>query len=295
MRILILFLLASLLSCDRSSQVPSSGPTVGRVASADGVAIAYEVKGDREPALVFVHGWAGHRKEWVPQMEDFSDSHMVVTVDLAGHGESGDTREAWTMGAFGEDVAAVVRILSIERVVLIGHSMGTAVILEAAKRLPHETVALIPVDMLHNVEDSYSSEQIEGMVNNFMPRLAEPTRENLSVWFGSGVDSTLINEYIDYCKASSQRGWEESLREVLSWASTEQLSVLQEIEVPVYSINADRPVTDVELARRYVEYFDVRIIEGVGHSIHWEVPDEFNRVLGEVLGELLHDRERELN
>ena len=126
-------------------------------------------------------------------------------------------------------------------------------------------------------------------------QFAEPTREGLSIWFGPGVDSTLIDEYADYCKESSQRGWEESLREVLSWVSDEQLSVLQETEVPVYCINSDHTATDLELARRYVESFDVRIIEGVGHSIHWEVPAEFNRVLSEVLGELLQDGAQELD
>ena len=48
----------------------------------------------------------------------------MVAVDLGGHGESGMGREHWTMEAFGDDVAAVVRGLGLERVILVGHSMG---------------------------------------------------------------------------------------------------------------------------------------------------------------------------
>jgi pimeloyl-ACP methyl ester carboxylesterase len=187
------------------------------------------------------------------------------------------------MGAFGEDVAAVVKQLGIKKAVLIGHSMGTPVILEAAQRFPQETVALIPVDMLHNVESTYAEGQIEDMAEEFMASLNNPTHESLEIWFRPSVDPTLVDAYIEYCNSVSQVGWEESLREVLAWVSNDQLEVLQETTAPVHCINADRPVTDVEMARKYVRPFDVTVIAGVGHSIHWEVPNEFNRVLEEVL------------
>jgi len=59
-----------------------------------------------------------------------------VSLDLAGHGESGLGRRAWTMPAFGEDVVAVAEKLGLEDVVLTGHSMGGDVIVEAARRMP---------------------------------------------------------------------------------------------------------------------------------------------------------------
>ena len=70
----------------------------------------------------------------------------VVSIDLAGHGESGLERKSWTIEAFGGDVAAVVKKLGLKRVILIGHSMGGDVIAEAARQLPGQTVGLIMVD-----------------------------------------------------------------------------------------------------------------------------------------------------
>jgi pimeloyl-ACP methyl ester carboxylesterase len=56
----------------------------------------------------------------------------VVAIDLAGHGESGVGRKAWTMPTFGDDLVAVVERLALADAVLIGHSMGGDVIVEAA-------------------------------------------------------------------------------------------------------------------------------------------------------------------
>jgi pimeloyl-ACP methyl ester carboxylesterase len=222
-------------------------------------------------------------------MAHFSSSHTVVAIDLAGHGESGDDREMWTMKAFGEDVAAVARELGLTNVVLIGHSMGTPVILEAALQMPNEIVALVPVDMLKNVEVSYSPDQINRMVENYMAGMENPTLESLGGWFTSRMDSAVINNYVRYCQDSAQQhsiAWEQSLREVFAWMSNEQLGVLAEISTPVICINSARPTTDLETARKYAQSFDVRVIEDVGHSIHWEVPDEFNQVLEGILATL---------
>lgn len=277
-----------LLSCT-PPEIPLGGPISGTATSSDGVSIAYEVQGEGEPALVFIHGWAGYRQEWAPQMAHFSSSHKVVAIDLAGHGESGDNRAAWTMKAFGEDVAAVARQLELTNAVLIGHSMGTPVILEAALQMPNEVVALVPVDVLKNVERTYSQDRIDAMAENYMAGMANPSHESLGGWFTAKMDSAVINSYVRYCQDSAEQhwtAWEQSLREVFAWFSTDQLRVLSEIDAPVICINSARPTTDLEMARKYVSSFDVREIEDVGHSIHWEVPDQFNQVLEEILATL---------
>ncbi|MDH5743438.1 MAG: alpha/beta hydrolase, partial [Candidatus Aminicenantes bacterium] len=57
---------------------------------------------------------------------------------------------AWTMEAYGEDVVAVVNKLKLQEVILVGHSMGGYVILEAARRLPERIIGLVGVDTLND-------------------------------------------------------------------------------------------------------------------------------------------------
>jgi len=114
--------------------------------SPDSIRIAYDVRGDGIPALIFVHGWSCDRSYWKNQVVSFSKNFKVVTVDLAGHGESGLGRKSWTIEAFGSDVVAVVKKLGLKRVMLIGHSMGGDVIAETARQLPGIVVGLIMID-----------------------------------------------------------------------------------------------------------------------------------------------------
>jgi pimeloyl-ACP methyl ester carboxylesterase len=119
--------------------------------SPDGVPIHYETHGAGAPALVFVHGWTCDRSYWEQQMGHFAQQHQVVAINLAGHGDSGLSRKAWTIPAFGEDVVAVVEKLGLEQVVLIGHYMGGPVIIEAARRMPDRVVGLVGADTYRNI------------------------------------------------------------------------------------------------------------------------------------------------
>ncbi|MGD9159180.1 MAG: alpha/beta hydrolase [Desulfobacteraceae bacterium] len=82
--------------------------------------------------MAFVHGWSYDSRYWQNQVPVFSKKYRVVVVDLAGHGHSGMSRINYRMSYFGEDVKAVTEAVGSKQVILIGHSMGGAVIVEAA-------------------------------------------------------------------------------------------------------------------------------------------------------------------
>ncbi len=75
-----------------ASVAAASGSTVGTVPSADGVPIRYEVAGQGSPAVVFVHCWTCDRHFWDHAAARLARDHRVVTLDLAGHGDSGRER-----------------------------------------------------------------------------------------------------------------------------------------------------------------------------------------------------------
>jgi len=88
--------------------VAQAQPKSEVVAAADGVPIHYSVTGKGEPALVFIHCWTCNRTFWENQVAEFSKTYRVVTIDLPGHGESGQGRKTWSVESFGDDVKTVV-------------------------------------------------------------------------------------------------------------------------------------------------------------------------------------------
>ena len=161
-----------LASCQQAPEQQFEWVT-GSVRSADGVPISYQMAGDGPVSVVFVHGWLCDRDYWKEQLDYFAQVHRVVALDLAGHGDSGLNRDEWTLPAFGEDVAAVINALGLERVVLVGHSMGGPVIVEAARIAPQEVIGLVAVDALQNPD-------APGMTLDAMQRFLAPFEESFS-------------------------------------------------------------------------------------------------------------------
>ena len=104
------------------------------VTTSDGVALAYDDVGSGDP-IVLVHGITDRRDDWRPIVDRLSATHRCVTLDLRGHGESGDADD-YSALAMATDVVAVVDALALDRPMLIGHSLGAMVATAAALRAP---------------------------------------------------------------------------------------------------------------------------------------------------------------
>jgi pimeloyl-ACP methyl ester carboxylesterase len=106
--------------------------------------------GQGAPALVFVHGFACTHEDWRAQLDHFQRTHEVVACDLRGHGKTPGRPHECSIEHYGGDVAALVNNLELERVVLIGHSMGCRVVLEAARLVPDKVAGIVLVDGSRN-------------------------------------------------------------------------------------------------------------------------------------------------
>ena len=258
------------------------------VTAADGVPVKFSVKGEGEPTLIFVHGWSADRTSWDAQVEHFSGKYRTVAVDLPGYGESGNTRDDWTMEMYGRDIAAIIQQLEADEAILIGHSMGGFAIVVAARVLPEKIIGLVPVDVFHDVERKLTSERIDEWIARNMAFVSNPTEEIIGSAYKIENDTTAIRRIIEKLTSSPKIGWEESLRDALDWTTNDLTNALTDLKVPIVCINSDRFPMKLETARKYTPMFDVKIVEGVGHGVMTEAPDEFNRLLGEIIEEFKH-------
>jgi len=259
-------------------------PTLGTVKSSDGVDIRYEVEGSGAPAIVFVHGWSCDRSYWRPQIDHFAKFHQVVAIDLAGHGESGLTRKEWTMAAFGADVRAVLEALDLRGAVLVGHSMGGPVILEAARLAPDRVAALVPVDTLAEVENRMSPEAREGFLAPIRADFGAATDGFVRQFmFTPRSDPKLIDRIAgDMAKAPP----EVAIPAMESLFSYDEAAALARVTIPVRLLNADNFPTDLAAARRHKPDVELTVMPRVGHFLMAEVPEEFNRLLARAVREL---------
>ena len=279
-------LLAGLLLAAAPPQVPgkqADAPTRGTVKSPDGVDIHYEVAGTGSPAIVFVHGWSCDRSYWSAQVEHFAKSHRVVAVDLGGHGESGLGRKDWTMAAFGADVCSVLEAVDIRGVVLVGHSMGGPVVLEAARLAPGRVAVLVPVDTLFDVGHRWSPEEREGYLGQFRADFRTATDGFARQMFRAHSDPKLIDRIAADMAAAPPEVAISAMENLFSY---DEAAALASVEAPLRLLNADKWPTDLEAARRHKPDVELTVMPRVGHFLMAEDPDEFNRLLARAVREL---------
>jgi pimeloyl-ACP methyl ester carboxylesterase len=93
-----------------------------------------------------VHGFACAHADWHFQIEEFRKSREVVALDLRGHGATPGRPEECSIEHYGGDVAALVGSLELAPAVLVGHSMGCRVVLEASRLALERVAGIVLID-----------------------------------------------------------------------------------------------------------------------------------------------------
>ena len=222
---------------------------------------------------MFVHGWSCDRSDFSSQLGRW----QVVRVDLAGHGSSGLERSDWTIASFGQDVAAVVGSLGLRRVVLVGHSMGGDVVLDAALRLRGLVCGIVWVDVYDRLGGGRSLEEVEERLAPFYASFGPAVEAFVRGLFAPSADPALVSRTVARMASAPPSIALPCLR--AAWnAHTIVPGALRELGLPVVSISpAD---ADCDLDSYGIE---VVRMAGVRHFPHLENPAEFNRVLSAIV------------
>ncbi|MEO0614773.1 MAG: alpha/beta hydrolase [Pseudomonadota bacterium] len=280
----ILFALGIIASLTACASTPAASS--GEARAGDGAAIAWSRTGAGDTALVFIHGWSCNSAFWREQVDAFAADYTVVTLDLPGHGKSSGDREPWRVADYGADVATVADELGLERVVLIGHSMGGLVALRAAAELEGHALAVIAADALHDAEIRYTEEQAAPAIAAFGADYAGSMRGMFTGMAGPQIDSELAAWIANQGAASRP---EVGIGLFANYTEIDATVWFREAGVPVRAINAAAggmtPPTRITSNRQYAD-FDATILDGVGHFLQLEAPERFNAALRSTLTEL---------
>lgn len=275
------FLLLLLLTFG-STQANTEWPHM--VLSKDGTPISYEVYGAGEPTLIFVHGWSCDARYWRAQLPHFSKKHRVVVLDLAGHGHSGTLRTRFTIGAFGEDVQAVTEATGNQRVILIGHSMGGSVIVEAARLLPDRVIGLIGIDTLEDIEYPMTAEELKNMIAPLETDFRTGSRKFIESMIYSQTDPQLREWILSDVSAAPPGIALSSMKEMMTqYVTCEAAKVFEKVRIPVVTVNGDLWPINYEANRRHMFSFDAIVLKNADHFLMMDRPQEFNRALEKAI------------
>ena len=275
-----------IISCQMQPGINQLLVEEGDAASADGIPIHYKLYGKGDVSLVFVHDWCTNMKYWDEQIPSYGVNFKVVTLDLAGHGQSGTGRTAWTMEAFGQDVAAVVEKLGLQNVVLIGHGMGGPVILEAAKLIPGRAIGLVGADSFTDLYMKGIDEvKVQLAITPYRENYQEQIREHVRLtWFSPNSDHDLMSKIILDMIQTPKEVALGSLEELLRYDAAESF---KQVQLDVRGVQTTHMDVSYEVTQAHAKSIWVEYLDGLGHFIMLEDSEAFNRHLANYINEFV--------
>jgi pimeloyl-ACP methyl ester carboxylesterase len=158
--------------------------TERRIALGDGAQTTVETWGERGPLVLCVHGMTSSRRSW-GRLADYLDGRFrVAAYDQRGHGDSAHVTGPMSLERGILDAAEVAGALDEPIDLLVGHSWGGAVAIEAGTRVPVVRVASID-PMIRQVDSSWYAEFLDELRESFALQ-------------GEARDATIRIDYADW-------------------------------------------------------------------------------------------------
>ncbi len=247
----------------------------------DGVALAYTEAGSGAPPMLLVHGWTCDHSYFQPQFEHFSGSHRTVAVDLRGHGASDKPEQEYTADLFADDLAYLIGTLGLEKPVVIGHSMGGAIVLALAQRHPELPGAIVMVDGAA-VPAHGTAEGVQPFVDGlYSPAYREVQRAFVEgALFDPTDDPALRERVVREMTAVPQHVTASCIKNLVAY---DWEAAARACTVPALNVVAARPIQDVQLTRELMPNLVHGQTVGAGHFLQLLVPEQLNAMIDRFL------------
>jgi pimeloyl-ACP methyl ester carboxylesterase len=294
---LSLLLLLSMTLWAFGQGTPDSLSTPSKKVKISGVNVHF-VEAGNGPPILFLHGLGGSWRDWSANLPAFAAEYRVLAMDFPGFGESDKPEVQYSIEWLADVVEKFLQEKEIDRVTLVGHSMGAVVALDVASRPKSRVNKLVITDAVGIGDKS------EFLAYSMSKKIMGPDTE----W--EFVESLLKNQFramaddlIEKQKPQTARDLFESLRmpltgkpllpmtpEVQMTASIFDFDIRQKlasIQQPTLILwGAKDPVAspqDASFLKAEIHPSTLILFPDSGHSPMMEYPSLFNQELGKFL------------
>lgn len=254
------------------------------------------------PVVLFIHGILGSQRQWTHLVDELDDDQRVLVPDLFGHGESEKPLGDYSLGAHAAAMRDLLDHLGIERVTLVGHSLGGGIAMQFYYLFPERVDRLVlvasgglgrEVNLLLRAATLPGAAQVLSVVASapVLSRVEALGRGASRVGWRPGADLGAIwRGFRSLADAESRRAFLATTRAVIDIGG-QSISAHDHLEgalpIPLLIVWGSRdrmiPASHALSAQRAVPECRVEVFEGAGHFPHLEDPDRFATLLREFV------------
>jgi pimeloyl-ACP methyl ester carboxylesterase len=285
-----------------AGSTPAPVPEVRlRTRTVHGYRRAFRMAG-RGSAILLIHGIGDTSSTWAGVMPMLAQRYRVIAPDLLGHGASDKPRADYSVAGYANGMRDLLSVLGIERVTLVGHSLGGAVAMQFAYQFPERTERLVLVStggVGREVTPVLRAASLPG-ADWFLAALRLPTvRQQLGLGVkalqllntGLGLDAPDLLRVIDALPdATSRNAFIRTLRAVVDWRGQvgtllDRCYLTEGMPTMLVWGDRDRVVPAVHAGMAHVQMPGSRLelFEDTGHFPFHTSPQRFTSVVHDFI------------
>jgi pimeloyl-ACP methyl ester carboxylesterase len=254
------------------------------------------------PPLLLIHGIGDSSDTWKRLIPELARDHTVIAPDLLGHGRSEKPRADYSVAAYANAMRDLLSVLDIDRVTVIGHSLGGGVAMQFAYQYPERCERLVLVSTGGVCREVTPMLRLMAAPNAdlLLPLLGLPKATLLAhgaAAFLRVLGTDLGRDADDWLRmfdtlpdATARRAFVRTLRAVVDWRG-QVVTMLDRAYLarglPTLLIWGDRdaviPFEHAEIAHQTLLGSRLEIFEGAGHFPHHADPARFLAVIRDFL------------
>lgn len=237
---------------------------------------------DKEKTIVFLHGFCENSSLFNSQVAYLKQWFNILCIDLPGFGQS-NTIKNITITQMADEVKLVIDYLKIDRLYLLGHSMGGYVSLAFAKK--HENV-MAGLGLIHSTaaKDSFERlakrKQLIGFIQKNSPSLFYKTFFP-DLFFNKEDNKAVVEELIANAEKSNPSGVIEAIKAMMM--REENFLLLENLKIPVFfGIGKhDTIITDIDMFEQasLCKTAEICYLENSNHMGMLEETDKLNQAI----------------
>ncbi|GIX93292.1 1-acylglycerol-3-phosphate O-acyltransferase ABHD5 [Caerostris darwini] len=279
-------------------------------------------KNSNKTPLVLLHGFACGSGVWVMNLDSLSSSRPVYAIDLLGFGLS--SRPPFSSDALEAEMQFFISLekwresVGLEKFILLGHSMGGYIAASYALHYPERVALLIlvdpwglpekPISYLHRYDLDSWVKLLDSFLQGFNflasvraagpigPSLVRHFRSDLLKKYGRFMSNPeCILQYIYHCNVQNPSGEIafKAMTDKSGWAKYPMMYRLNNLDwkIPITFVYGSRswinrqPGLQIKYSRLN-SFVDVQVIEGAGHHVYADKPQEFNSMMNRICDNL---------
>ncbi|WP_439386531.1 alpha/beta fold hydrolase [Amycolatopsis lexingtonensis] len=253
--------------------------------------------GGRGPAVLFLHGIGDDSSTWLELLKALADDFTVIAPDLLGHGASAKPRADYSVAAYACGMRDLLTTLDVDRVTVVGHSLGGGVAMQFAYQFPERCERLVLVGSggvgasVHPLLRLAAAPGAGLVLPLLGARPALPVLRGLAELLRISDDlDYVVARYLRLVEPGTRSAFLRTLRSVVDWRGQvvnmlDRCYLTEGIPTLLVWGTEDRVVPSGHALRAHRAMPGSRLVlfEGAGHFPHRSDPRRFAETLREFL------------